>query len=109
MLLPGLIAEVVLTQVQPLALGLVKCQEIAMAPILKPDKGPPDDILSLKEIKHTIQLGVIFKLAESAFIPLSMSLMNILNSISPSTDSWGTPLINDFFLDFDTWNLARES
>lgn len=34
-------------------------------------------------------------------IPLSVLLMKILNSTSPSTDPWGTPLITDLHLDLE--------
>jgi len=47
-------------------------------------------ILSLKHFDHTTQLlGVIHKQLRVPSIPLSMSLMKVLKSTSPSTDAWG--------------------
>ncbi|KAJ7411115.1 hypothetical protein BTVI_51132 [Pitangus sulphuratus] len=65
---PGLIPGVALTQVQHLALGLVKLHEIPMGPLLELVQVPLDVILSFRCVNNTTQLDVICKLAEGAFV-----------------------------------------
>ncbi|KAK4805639.1 hypothetical protein QYF61_022397 [Mycteria americana] len=66
---PVLILEVVLTQVQDLALGLVEPHEVHMGPILKLVQVPLDGIPSLRRVNHTSQHSVVCKLAEGALNP----------------------------------------
>ncbi|GAB0185610.1 mitochondrial enolase superfamily member 1 [Grus japonensis] len=40
-----------------------------MCPLLEPVQVPPDSLLSLRHVKHTTQLGIVCKLAESALNP----------------------------------------
>ncbi|KAK4828118.1 hypothetical protein QYF61_023916 [Mycteria americana] len=66
---PVLILGVALTQVQDLALGLVEPHEVHMGPLFKLVQVPLDGIPSLGHVNHTIQLGVVCKLAEGALDP----------------------------------------
>ncbi|PKU42524.1 rna-directed dna polymerase from mobile element jockey-like [Limosa lapponica baueri] len=83
-----------------LHLALLNLMNFTQARFLSPVQIPLDGILSLRHVNHTTQLDVICKLAESA-ITLSVSLMKILNSAGPSTDSQGTPLVTDLHLDIE--------
>lgn len=67
-------------------------------------QGPPGWQPSLKNPNCTFQLCVICKLADS--VPLAALQMKILNSIDPSMDSWGTPLITDFNLDVEPLTIT---
>jgi len=62
----ALILETALTQMQDLALGLVKLHEVHISPLFKPVKVPLDGNAFLQQISCTTQLGVICKLAEGA-------------------------------------------
>jgi len=63
---PVLIAEVALTQVQDLALGLVEPHEVHTGPLLELVQVPLDGILSFWCVNCTTQFGVVCKLAEGA-------------------------------------------
>ena len=78
------------TQVQDLGLGL---HGVCTAPPLQPVQVPLDDILSLQRVDCSTELGVGGKLAEVPLIPLCLSVMEVLNSIGPSPDPGGTPLV----------------
>jgi len=80
-----LILGVALTQVQDFALGLVEPHEVHIGPPLQLVQVTLDDISSFWHVNCTTQLGVIFKLAESA-LNLAMSLTKILSSTGPGTD-----------------------
>jgi len=72
--------------VQDLALGFVEFCEVDIGPLLKPVKVPLDGIPSLRCVDCSTQLCIMHKVAEGALNP-NMSLIKILNSISPSMDS----------------------
>lgn len=61
-----LIVDVAATQVQDLALGLVKPHEVHLDLLLKPFWVPLDNILSLGHVDHTPQLRVIHRIAGCA-------------------------------------------
>ncbi|KAK4828650.1 hypothetical protein QYF61_000298 [Mycteria americana] len=63
---PVLIPGVALTHVQDLALGLAEPHEVHMGPLLELIQVPLDGILSLRNVSHTTQFGVMCKLAEGA-------------------------------------------
>jgi len=56
-------------QVQDPALGLVEPHEVHAGPFLNLVQVPLDGMLSLRCVSCTIQLGVIFRLAEGALNP----------------------------------------
>ncbi|TRZ10903.1 hypothetical protein HGM15179_016205 [Zosterops borbonicus] len=66
---PVLISEVALTQVQQLALRLVKPHEIPMGPLLDLVPVPLEGIPAFRYVSQTNQLGVICGPAEDAFDP----------------------------------------
>ncbi|KAK4819924.1 hypothetical protein QYF61_015299 [Mycteria americana] len=59
----------VVTQVQDLALGLVKPHTIGPSPLIQPDQVPLQTLPTLKQINTPTQLGVICKLTEGALDP----------------------------------------
>ncbi|KAK4810922.1 hypothetical protein QYF61_013330 [Mycteria americana] len=77
---PVLIPGVAPTQVQALALGLVEPHEVHMGQLLQLVQVPLDDILSLRHVNCTTQLGVICKLAEGALDPAVYPIPYPLNS-----------------------------
>ncbi|KAK4818581.1 hypothetical protein QYF61_015381 [Mycteria americana] len=62
---------VVVTQVQDLALGLVKPHTIDLGPLIQPVQVPLQSLPPLKQINTPTQLGVICKLTKDALNPLS--------------------------------------
>jgi len=97
---PLLILGVAPTHVQDLALGLVEPHEVHTGPFLKFVQVPLDGIPSFWCVNCTTQLGVICKVAEGA-LDLAKSLMKMLNSTGPSTDTCGTPLVTGIHLDIE--------
>ena len=91
-----------MAKVQDSSLGLVKLHHIifnpANQPVHIPQRGPS---YSLADHQITSsQLGVMCQLTEGAHsIPLSRSLIKILNRTSSSTNPWGTPLVTSHQLD----------
>jgi len=83
---PVLIAGVAPAQMQDPALGLVEPHEVQAGPLLELVQVPLDGILSLRRVGCATQLGVICRLVEGP-LDLSMSLMKILNSTGPNTDT----------------------
>ncbi|KAK4815348.1 hypothetical protein QYF61_000180 [Mycteria americana] len=67
---PVALHGVVVTQVQDLALGLVKPHTIGPSPSIQPVQVPLQSLPPLKQINTPAQLGVIFKLAQGALGPL---------------------------------------
>ncbi|KAK4816937.1 hypothetical protein QYF61_025433 [Mycteria americana] len=63
-----------LTQVQDLALGLVKPHTIDLSPSIHPVQVPLQSLLTLKQINTPAQLGVICKLTEGALNPLVQTI-----------------------------------
>ncbi|KAK4807115.1 hypothetical protein QYF61_018456 [Mycteria americana] len=67
---PVALHGVVMTQVQDLALGLVKPHTIDLGPSIQPVQIPLWSLSALKQINTPTQLGVICKLTEGALDPL---------------------------------------
>ncbi|KAK4826425.1 hypothetical protein QYF61_008958 [Mycteria americana] len=67
---PVALYGVAVTQVQDLALGLVKPHTIGPSPSIQPVQIPLQSLLTLKQINTPAQLGVICKLTEGALGPL---------------------------------------
>ncbi|KAK4832110.1 hypothetical protein QYF61_020737 [Mycteria americana] len=67
---PVALHGVAVTQVQDLALGLVKPHTIDLGPSIQPVQVPLRSLPTLKQINTPTQLGVICKLAEGALDPL---------------------------------------
>lgn len=63
---------------QQLALLLVKLLEIPMGLFLELVHVPLDDIPPFRHVSHTTQLSFIYRLAEGALIPLSVTPMGTL-------------------------------
>ena len=57
------------TKIGFVELGFVEPHEVHLGPLLKPAWVPLDGISSLWCVDHTLQLGVISKLAESVYNP----------------------------------------
>ncbi|KAK4810366.1 hypothetical protein QYF61_019285 [Mycteria americana] len=72
-------------QVQDLALGLVEPHEVHMDPLLQLVQVPLDDIPSFWRVNPPLSLVSSANLLRVYLIPLSMSLMKILNSTSPNS------------------------
>ncbi|KAK4816629.1 hypothetical protein QYF61_019328 [Mycteria americana] len=66
---PVALHGVVVTQVQDLALGLVKPHTIDLSPSIQPVQVPLQSLPTLKQINTPAQLGVICKLTEGALDP----------------------------------------
>jgi len=77
---------------QDLALGVFELHEVHTGPLLELVPGLLDSIPSLRRVNCITQLGVICELDEGSHqegteeIPLSRSLMKILNSTGPNMD-----------------------
>ena len=67
---PVALHEVVVTQVQDPALGLVKPYTAGLGPSIQPLQVPLQSLSILKQINTPAQFGVICKLTEGAFDPL---------------------------------------
>ncbi|KAK4816158.1 hypothetical protein QYF61_011540 [Mycteria americana] len=67
---PVALHGVVVTQVQDLALGLVKPHTIDLSPSIQPVQVPLQSLPALKQINTPTQLGVVCKLSEGALDPL---------------------------------------
>ncbi|PKU44713.1 hypothetical protein llap_4987 [Limosa lapponica baueri] len=103
---PAFIPAVALTQVQDPALRLVEPHGVHMGQLLKAVQVPLDGILSIICVNYTTQLGTA-NLLRVHSIPLSMSLVKILNHTGPSTNPSGTPLITDLHLDIELLTIQR--
>ena len=66
---PVLVVGFVSIQLQDLAFGFVESHEVHLDPLLKPVYVPLAGILSLWHVNHSLQLGIICKLAEGALNP----------------------------------------
>lgn len=75
--------EIVLSQVQDFARGLVELLLVFMGSSPNPIKVPLDDIPSLQHLDHPTQIDVISKLLRVNSIPLSLSPKKTLNSTGP--------------------------
>ncbi|KAK4820924.1 hypothetical protein QYF61_008645 [Mycteria americana] len=67
---PVVLHGVVVTQVQDLALGLVKPHTIDLSPLMQPVQTPLQSLPTLQQINTPAQFGVICKLTEGALNPL---------------------------------------
>ena len=95
-----LIVKAASTHVKDLAFGFIEPYEIHLGPLLKPVWVSLDGIqYGVLTVPHSLVSSV--NLLRMHSTPLSMSLLKILKSISPSTDPWGTPLITDLHRDIE--------
>jgi len=102
---PVLLLGVALTQVQDLVLGLVELHKVHMGPLLKSLKNPQMASL-LSKSNVPLHLVSPANLLMAHLIPLSMSMMKILNSIRPSTDPQRMQLISGCHLNIKLWSVT---
>ena len=86
---------------QGLALGLVEPHEVYIGPLLKLCKSlsRASRPSGMTTTPHSLLSSA--NLLRVHLISLSMSLMKMLNSSSPCTDPWGTPLVTGIHLDIE--------
>ncbi|KAK4810535.1 hypothetical protein QYF61_004498 [Mycteria americana] len=90
---PVLILGIAPNHVQALALGLVELHEVHMGLLLKPVKVPLDGILLSSVSTAPFSLVLSADLLRVHSVPLSMSLMKILNSIGPRDRTFSLSLL----------------
>ncbi|KAK4817624.1 LOW QUALITY PROTEIN: hypothetical protein QYF61_021527, partial [Mycteria americana] len=108
---PVALHGVVVTQVQDLALSFVEPHTIDLSPWIQPVQVP---LAFLPSSRSTLPHNLVSSanLLRVHSIPLSRSLIKILNRTGPSTEPWGTPLVTGRQLDltpFTTTLWARPS
>lgn len=98
------ISEIVLSQVQHSALGLVERPQVHMDLL---SNVPLGGIPPFCPINCTTQLGIITKFAEGALSPtVSVPLSIMLKSTAPKTEPWRTPLITGLNLDIEPLTIS---
>ncbi|KAK4811485.1 hypothetical protein QYF61_010384 [Mycteria americana] len=90
---PVALHVVAVTQVQDLALGLVKPHTIGPSPWIQPVRVPLQSLPPLKQINTPAQLGVVCKLTEGALDPFVQIIDKDIKQDWPNTEPWGTPLV----------------
>ncbi|PKU47282.1 wd repeat-containing protein hypothetical protein [Limosa lapponica baueri] len=100
---------IVVTQVQDLAFGLVEPHTVGLSPSIQPVQIPRRTFLPITRSTLLPNLVLFANLLRVYLIPLSRSLMKVLNRTGPNTEPWGTPLVTSCQLDLTLFNSIHHN